>query len=98
VAKNSNWKLYLFIFGMVLSSLFAAGAIGVLVFITIEISWALCALILGACVLPVLLFGLPYFNSKFRVSYSKEGGLKIEEERRQQKLGVFNERRKNGVR
>jgi hypothetical protein len=80
MGRKSNWRLGLFVAGAVISSLLAAGAIGVLAFITTEISWALAAAMAGSAALPTVLMGIPYFNSKFRFSYDKRAGLKVEEE------------------
>ena len=85
MAKRSSWRFWLFLGGAIISCALSAFAIYTIAFVSVEIGWAIAALILGACVLPAVLLGLPYLNSRFYISYDKKGGWKFGEERRQTK-------------
>jgi Na+/melibiose symporter-like transporter len=85
LSGGNNWRFWLFLFGAGISAGLSGFAIYTIAFVSVDISWALCVLILSACALPCVLFGLPLFNAKFYVSYSKEYGLKIGEEKRKSK-------------
>ena len=83
MAKKSNWRFYLFLGGAALSCLIAAGEIALIAFGAIDsISWVVAAIFGVAAILPALLFGAPYLNSRFYISYDKESGWKFGEERR----------------
>jgi hypothetical protein len=83
MAKQPKWRFYLFLLGAFISCL-----IGVLeVVLTLkgafsDLSWPVVALLAFGALLPAVLFGLPYLNSRFMVSYSKESGLTIAEEKK----------------
>ncbi|MDR3347199.1 MAG: hypothetical protein LBN32_01160 [Helicobacteraceae bacterium] len=76
--KKTNWKLKLFIGGIVVSS--ALAALAIYSFTSAEFSWALCAALIGVCALPAAIASAPYFNANFHVSYSRQRGLEIKEE------------------
>jgi hypothetical protein len=82
MAKRFSWRSGLFIIGAIISCALAGFSIYTLAFDAAEIGTASAVLFAGLCLLPAALFGLPYFNSKFYISYSKEKGLTIAEERR----------------
>jgi hypothetical protein len=91
VAKKSNWRFWLFIFGAIVSCAIAIAQIALLVVpaktgIQIELTWVSASVLAFAALLPAILFGLPYFNSRFNVSYSKKEGFKIVEEQTKKRL------------
>jgi hypothetical protein len=87
VAKKSNWRFWLFLFGAILSCAVAIGEIILLVIpakagIQIELTWVSAAVFAFSALLPTILFGAPYINSKFYFSYSKDYGFNFGEEKR----------------
>jgi hypothetical protein len=86
MAKKSNWRLWLFIAGALISAALSALAIWTLATNGADFGGALSVAIVCACALPAALFGLPYIDSRINVSYSKRGGLKIEEETPKRRL------------
>jgi hypothetical protein len=69
-------------FGAFLSCVIAAIEIVLLVFqSSAELTWISAALLAFGALLPTALFGLPYLDSRFAISYSKTSGLTIAEEK-----------------
>jgi hypothetical protein len=80
MGKKSNWRFKLFIVGAVISCLIAIGEIVLLAIEKIDLTWESASLFALAAILPVALFGSPYINSRFSISYDKRNGLEIKEE------------------
>ncbi|MDR3347053.1 MAG: hypothetical protein LBN32_00410 [Helicobacteraceae bacterium] len=72
-------KFLLFVIGGVISSIVAVTEIIAAMISATPIDWVLATALLGAALLPALLLGFPYLDSRFHIKY--DGGLKIEEER-----------------
>jgi hypothetical protein len=86
MGKRSNWRVRLFLTGTIVSCLIALGEIALIALGYIsDLSWVTAALLAFAALLPAALFSLPYANSRFIVSYSKESGLTIAEETKKPK-------------
>jgi hypothetical protein len=83
MAKKLNWRFWLFIAGVVLSLMIVIGEIALIAlgFIN-DLSWVTAAIFGAAALMPTILLGLPYANSRFYIAYDSKRGLTIREERR----------------
>ena len=83
MAKKINWRFCLFLIGAAISCLIAIGEIALIALGYIgAIGWVTAALLGLGAILPAALFGAPYLNSRFYVSYSRQSGWRFGEERR----------------
>jgi hypothetical protein len=80
---RSNKAVILLCTGAIISAALSCFAIYLIAFSAADISMALAALIIGACALPAVILGLPYFNAHFDITYTRDSGLNIREEKRQ---------------